>query len=513
MLDSSTPFAGLRPRRIDLLGLESVGWLAAPTDGLWYEALIFGLLSAASLPLGAFLGQRMSPVNDATVSALVAFGAGALLFAVTVELYGHALTEVSHGALGYTEMSATIASAFVGALGYLYLNKKMEHWAEEEDEDDEVNSPEHKEAAGEAAGTASQARWGMVRERTKQIGDEIRKSKVVMSAREAVDLLMKNTGISKTEADKLKGRKKRMNLAMVGAEAGNYGAVGDGRKTPEELAAEEEEERKTKAGMKLAQAMFLGLLVDGIPESILLGFLAAERSLSLVLVISLFVANFPEAFSSASLMKAAKVPVLKIVGMWTGLCLLTGVLSAASCWGLLFCAGEAAQHGALPFHIELCAAIVEGIAGGAMIACIASVMLPEAFERRNTDSLLWDSGFLCTAGFLTAVAIKVLGGYVDTKTVADPMHGAPGAPLPHTDQDLQKHEAGEAGAGVDNLVDPDTLGLQSIGHHSSGHGPAQELALLTSAATLGLRSLMRHTPRLTGLLRGQQQPLQRQDHN
>merc|ERR1719387_3165812 len=119
----------------------------------------------------------------------------------------------------------------------------------------------------------------------------------------------------------------------------------DREKTQEEIEAEEEEEKRIAKGLKLAHAMFLGLLVDGIPESILLGCLAAERSLSLVLVLSLFVANFPEAFSSASLMKEAGVPLFKIIGMWSALCVITGILAALACAGLLYFAGSAAETG------------------------------------------------------------------------------------------------------------------------------------------------------------------------
>jgi hypothetical protein len=182
-----------------------------------------------------------------------------------------------------------------------------------------------------------------------------------------------------------------------------------------EAGEDEDEEAKKKRlaeGMRLAYAMFLGLVVDGIPESVLLGFLAAENSLSLVLVLSLFVANFPEAFSSASLMKEAGVGVWKIMGMWTALMVITGVLAALACAGLLYFAGKAAATGEMPFHIAMVIAVVEGIAGGAMIACIAAVMLPEAFGRKHQTNILMDSGFLCTAGFLCAVLIKVMGGVV-----------------------------------------------------------------------------------------------------
>merc|ERR1719409_47329 len=132
-----------------------------------------------------------------------------------------------------------------------------------------------------------------------------------------------------------------MLLAVAGThEHPNYGSIAASEDDDEEARKE-----KAEKGMRLAYAMFLGLLVDGIPESILLGFLAAENSLSLVLVLSLFVANFPEAFSSASLMKEAGVSVFKIIGMWSALCAITGILAALACAGLLWFAGDAVAAG------------------------------------------------------------------------------------------------------------------------------------------------------------------------
>ncbi len=48
---------------------------------LW--AVFWGLLSAASLPLGAIVGITCLP-NEKTRAAMMAFGAGSLLLAVTV---------------------------------------------------------------------------------------------------------------------------------------------------------------------------------------------------------------------------------------------------------------------------------------------------------------------------------------------------------------------------------------------------------------------------------------------
>jgi len=151
--------------------------------------------------------------------------------------------------------------------------------------------------------------------------------------------------------------------------------------------------------MKLAMAMWLGVLADGVPEAILLGFLAAERRLSVVLVISLLIANFPESFSSSSMLKEA-VPNFenwKIIGMWIVLMLMTGCLASLACM--------AYPIGEVPFWVHIFSAAIEGLAGGAMLACIAAVMLPEAYEMQG-DVV----GLLCVTGFLLAVLIKVFGG-------------------------------------------------------------------------------------------------------
>lgn len=405
--------------------------VAAWGMSLWQEALLFGIISSLSLPIGAALGQYLSPVNDDVVSATVAFGAGALLFAVTVELYGHALHEVAQGSLGYTEMFTTVCCALIGALLYLWLNKQMEEWVEHSGEEDGGGD---EPASSSSSTSQAAARWDRLRSHASDVGSQaVRTKRKSLSASEALSLFAKKDSPEHHAKMKaVRGRKKRMLLAAGATHEehpSTYGAVEAG------AGGEEDEEKKKKRiaeGMRLAYAMFLGLLVDGIPESILLGFLAAENSLSLVLVLSLFVANFPEAFSSASLMKEAGVSVFKIIGMWSALCAITGILAALACAGLIWLAGDAAATGEMPFHIAMTIAVVEGIAGGAMIACIAAVMLPEAFGRKSQTHLLMDSGFLCTAGFLCAVLIKVMGGVVTSDHIHEHASKEPHEHVPAT---------------------------------------------------------------------------------
>jgi len=182
-----------------------------------------------------------------------------------------------------------------------------------------------------------------------------------------------------------------------------------GTLSPRSLSLTQVDPQMAERGKHVAFALFLGILVDGVPEGLLMGFLAAEGHLSIVLVISLLVANFPEAFSSASLMRQGGVSCMRIVSMWGGLCLMVGALAGVACFTLNYFFPTYPGGDDLPQSLLFAVAVIEGITGGAMIACIATVMLPEAFQRAGKEGPLWaSSGFLCTAGFLVAVVLKAL---------------------------------------------------------------------------------------------------------
>ncbi|MEA1890285.1 MAG: cyclic nucleotide-binding domain-containing protein, partial [Pseudomonadota bacterium] len=69
-----------------------------------------------------------------------------------------------------------------------------------------------------------------------------------------------------------------------------------------------------------AMAIFLGILLDGIPESLVIGaHVVASGGISLSLISGLFLANFPEALSSAAGMKEQGVKITRILWMWTSL--------------------------------------------------------------------------------------------------------------------------------------------------------------------------------------------------
>ena len=67
--------------------MHGIETLAAPAmTPLWLQALLFGLFSALSLPLGALLGLALAPVSGKVTAQWMAFGGGALVFAVATQL-------------------------------------------------------------------------------------------------------------------------------------------------------------------------------------------------------------------------------------------------------------------------------------------------------------------------------------------------------------------------------------------------------------------------------------------
>ncbi len=136
-------------------------------------------------------------------------------------------------------------------------------------------------------------------------------------------------------------------------------------------------------------AIWLGILLDGIPEAVVIGASMVGSSVSLSLLAGLFVSNYPEALSSSVGMKQQGYAAPTILLMWGSLVLITGVLAAA---GNLFFVG------APPALF----AVAEGMAAGAMLTMIAQTMLPEAYFKGG--SII---GLATLLGFLAAISIKV----------------------------------------------------------------------------------------------------------
>ncbi len=137
-------------------------------------------------------------------------------------------------------------------------------------------------------------------------------------------------------------------------------------------------------------AIWLGMLLDGIPESLVIGSSMVHSRISLSLLAGLFLSNFPEALSSSASMRKNNYSYSRILIMWTSLMVMTGVGSLA---GNLF------FEGMPPFLFTL----LEGTAAGAMLTMIAETMLPEAYSKGGSVT-----GLATLFGFLSAILFKAL---------------------------------------------------------------------------------------------------------
>lgn len=149
--------------------------------------------------------------------------------------------------------------------------------------------------------------------------------------------------------------------------------------------------RELRGSRNVALAIWLGIALDGIPESLVIGGSMQGSSVSLALIGGLFLANFPESMSSAVVMKKQGGGKWSIIGMWLSLTLMTALGAAA---GHLFIADA-------PHHLH---GLLEGMAAGAMLAMIAQTMLPEAYEHGG-----WFTGLMTVVGFLAAIWLGALG--------------------------------------------------------------------------------------------------------
>ena len=139
-------------------------------------------------------------------------------------------------------------------------------------------------------------------------------------------------------------------------------------------------------------AIAIGSLIDGIPESVVMGLSVLQTGgLSIPIVAAIAISNIPEGLSSTAAFKQDGSRGRTVALLWGG-------ITAASV--LAAVVGYLALQTAPPELI----AIITSVAAGALLAMVANTMIPEAFERLHLLTGLW-----VTLGFLLAFVMPELG--------------------------------------------------------------------------------------------------------
>ena len=237
------------------------------------QAAVWGFVAASALPLGALVAMRTT-LSTRTVGAIMAFGAGTLISAVTFELVEQAFDRA--------DLWPVVAGLGLGAVVF-------------------------------TAGDAALVRSGRRRQRGGRPGEHAR---------------------------------------------------GDG-----------------------GRAIALGAVLDGVPESLVLGLsLASGGAISATFVIAVFVSNVPESLASTRGMLDDGEPRGRVLLLWLVVALVSAVVAA------LGATLDGLDQGIV--------ALVQSFAAGALLALIADSLLPDAYREAGLRT-----GLFVVMGFALAFGL------------------------------------------------------------------------------------------------------------
>jgi ZIP family zinc transporter len=154
------------------------------------------------------------------------------------------------------------------------------------------------------------------------------------------------------------------------------------------------ENRKDSGGDQAsgsALAIVLGTVLDGIPESMVIGLTIFQGgAVGAAFLAAVFISNLPESISSTAGLATSGWKKARILWMWIGIALVSGLASLLG-YGLF--------QGSSPDTV----AFILAFAGGAILTMLADTMMPEAYEHGG--KLV---GVVTTVGFVIAFGIHQL---------------------------------------------------------------------------------------------------------
>jgi zinc transporter, ZIP family len=135
-------------------------------------------------------------------------------------------------------------------------------------------------------------------------------------------------------------------------------------------------------------AIVLGTVLDGIPESMVIGLTLYEGgAVGAAYLIAVFISNVPESVSSSAGLLASGWRRARILWLWAGIAAVSGLASLA---------GYRIFQDSSPDTV----AFVLAFAGGAILTMLADTMMPEAYEHGGKLA-----GVVTTIGFVVAFVI------------------------------------------------------------------------------------------------------------
>ncbi|MTH53913.1 ZIP family metal transporter [Bacillus mangrovi] len=132
-------------------------------------------------------------------------------------------------------------------------------------------------------------------------------------------------------------------------------------------------------------SIFIGSIIDAIPESVIIGVsILQQGTVSVLMVIAVFISNFPEGLSSTSGLLKDGYSRRKVLLMWI---IVVALATGSSMLGYSF----------LQEASPALTASIGAFAAGGIIAMVAATMMPEAFEEGGPIvGMITALGVLCS---------------------------------------------------------------------------------------------------------------------
>lgn len=137
--------------------------------------------------------------------------------------------------------------------------------------------------------------------------------------------------------------------------------------------------------------MVLAIILDGVPESIVIGLGILEKgTVSLAMLVAVFISNLPEAIAGTIGMSGSGWNKKRIILLWFSIAVVCAFASVA---GYTLFSGVS----------ERWMSFIQAFAGGAILMMLANSMIPESYEHGGKLT-----GIFTVLGFFISVAMVIL---------------------------------------------------------------------------------------------------------
>jgi ZIP family zinc transporter len=137
--------------------------------------------------------------------------------------------------------------------------------------------------------------------------------------------------------------------------------------------------------------ILLGSLLDGVPESLVLGIsLVHSPQVSLAFIFAVAISNIPQGLGGTAGMLKSGWQKSRITRLWLAVCALSVLAAALGYWLAQRIPGASG-------------AMLDAFAAGSLLVMLTDSMIPESFEHGGRET-----GLLLVIGFSAAVAVSLL---------------------------------------------------------------------------------------------------------